>query len=1241
MATKCPECHFENPEDTFYCGKCAHPLPSSKEISASRTKTIQTPIQGLTTGSLFAGRYQVLEELGRGGMGKVYKALDKEIQEEVALKLLNPEIAGDEKTIERFRNELKYARRITHRHVCRMHDINRENETYFITMEYVPGEDLKTVIKRTGQLPENEAVPIAGQVCEGLMEAHRLGVVHRDLKPQNIMILKDGQVRIMDFGIARSLAARGVTEAGLIIGTPDYMSPEQVEGREADARSDIYALGATLYEMVTGRVPFEGDTALIIAMKQKAETPLSPKEINPRISEELTAVILKCLEKDPEKRYQTAGELLAELSCLKEGLPTAAAALKPRIPAFLIEGAEEVRLKRPVFVACSQEIEKLGRALEAALSNKGRVMFVTGEAGSGKTALVQEFARRVQETYPELIVASGKCNAHAGIGDPYLPFIEILRLLTGDVEAKWTAGSMSRDHALRLWNLLPLAVKSLSDDGPDLINIFIPGAALAARSEAFSSRMTSWLAGLKKLVERKSSLPPDLMLQQSNLLEQYTLVLQDLSREKPLLLILDDLQWVDPGSASLLFHLGRRIQGCRILVIGAFRPAEVALGRGEERHPLEPILHELKRDFGEIEIEAGKTEARRFVDDLIDSEPNRLGHKFRETLYSQTKGHPLFTVELLRNMEESGALVRDKEGRWLEGPDLDWNTLPARVDAVIEERVQRLNQKLREILTVASVEGEEFTAEVVARIQKEEVRELIKLLSRELDKRHHLVTAKGIRQLEKQRLSSYLFQHILFQRYLYNSLDQVEKAELHEEVGSILEALYGEQAEEIAVQLARHFLEAGIVPKAIDYLHKAGNKAVRLSAGAEAIAHYNKALDLLSGLPETPERDQRELALQLALLVPLMSTKGFGSPESGRAVVRARELCDRAGDMQQRFFAFFQLVNYYGTTGQYRTALKFADQMSQIGEQSKDPVLRACCYYAYAWPLLNLGELVRTVEYGRRMIDVYDQEKHGFLAYLVGYDVGVFNQGFDSWAQWILGYPDTALRLLNESVNLARRLGHQHTLGFVLLLACELNWFLGNFPQISKDTEELVPFCEKNGFIYVGAHGYFYRGERAVLQGQVKEGIAQMRQSLAIMEATGTVTCFSRLRLRLADACRKAGDLEQALAAVNWALEAVEKYDERYVEAEIYRLKGELLRILGRREDEVEGYFRKAIEISRQRFAKSWELRATMSLSRLWQSQGKREEAKKALEEVYSWFTEGFTTPDLIEAKALLESFSQ
>ena len=320
---KCPQCHFDNPSDTRYCGNCGAELRPSEEISSSETETIQGAKKELTTGSTFARRYQVIEELGKGGMGKVYKVFDKEIEEKVALKLLKPEIAAERETIERFRNELKLARKISHKNVCRMYDLSKEEGTKYITMEYVPGEDLKSLIRRIGQFTVEKAISIAKQVCEGLAEAHRLGVVHRDLKPQNIMIDREGNARIMDFGIARSLRTKGITETGVMIGTPEYMSPEQVEGKEADYRSDIYSIGVILYEMVTGKVPFEGDTTLSIAFKHKTEVPKDPRELNAQVPEEISRVILKCMEKDQEKRYQGAQELLSELSKKGEGKPEA------------------------------------------------------------------------------------------------------------------------------------------------------------------------------------------------------------------------------------------------------------------------------------------------------------------------------------------------------------------------------------------------------------------------------------------------------------------------------------------------------------------------------------------------------------------------------------------------------------------------------------------------------------------------------------------------------------------------------------------------------------------------------------------------------------------------------------------------------------------------------------------------------------------------------------------------------
>jgi len=318
----CPKCRFENPEDTHYCGKCGARLAGSSKDFASPTETLQAPKKDLTTGSTFASRFQVIEEVGKGGMGKVYKVFDKEIEEKVALKLLKPEIATDEETIKRFRNEIRVARKIVHKNVCRMYDLGQAEGTHFITMEYVEGENLKSLIRRIGQLPIGKSLSIAKQVGEGLAEAHRLRVVHRDLKPQNIMIDTEGNARIMDFGIARSLKTKGITGGEVMIGTPEYMSPEQVEGKGVDERSDLYALGVILYEMVTGRVPFEGDTALSVALKHKAETPKDPRDINAQIPDDLSQLILRCLEKDKEKRFPRTEELIQEISRIEKEIPT-------------------------------------------------------------------------------------------------------------------------------------------------------------------------------------------------------------------------------------------------------------------------------------------------------------------------------------------------------------------------------------------------------------------------------------------------------------------------------------------------------------------------------------------------------------------------------------------------------------------------------------------------------------------------------------------------------------------------------------------------------------------------------------------------------------------------------------------------------------------------------------------------------------------------------------------------------
>jgi len=320
---KCPRCQLENSGDSTYCGRCGSRLAGSFEEPQTVATRAYVPLQlELEVGTMFAGRYQVLEELGRGGMGKVYKVVDREVNEKIAIKILKPEISLDEKIIERFRNELKLARKISHPNVCRMYDLSKEKGMYFITMEYISGEDLKSTVLRVGQLSVGKTLAIARQICKGLAEAHKMGIVHRDLKPHNIIIDREGDVHILDFGIARSMKTQGITGSGVTIGTPEYMSPEQAVGEEADERSDIYSLGVIMFELLTGIVPFKANTAAGVALKQRIETPPSPKSFNQQIPDDVNRMVLRCLEKGRDKRYQKVVDVLDEISRALKGYPT-------------------------------------------------------------------------------------------------------------------------------------------------------------------------------------------------------------------------------------------------------------------------------------------------------------------------------------------------------------------------------------------------------------------------------------------------------------------------------------------------------------------------------------------------------------------------------------------------------------------------------------------------------------------------------------------------------------------------------------------------------------------------------------------------------------------------------------------------------------------------------------------------------------------------------------------------------
>jgi DNA-binding SARP family transcriptional activator/tetratricopeptide (TPR) repeat protein len=937
------------------------------------------------------------------------------------------------------------------------------------------------------------------------------------------------------------------------------------------------------------------------------------------------------------------------------------------------------------FVAREAELDWLDRQLHAALDGRGSVALITGEAGSGKTALLSEFARRAMEAHGEVVAVFGSCNAQTGLGDPYLPFREALQVLAGDVESKRAGGAVSPEHARRLWALLPEMLQAMVESGSDLIDLLVPGQALLARAQALGPGAvdSASLGRLEKLLERRPA-RQGAGPRQAGLFEQVTRVLHCLAGRRPLVVALDDLQWADRGSISLLFHLGRRLAGSRILVLGAYRPDDVAMGRGEERHPLEQVVNELERDLGEMRLDLDAAEGRRFVELLLATEPNRLDEAFRERLFRRTGGHALFTVELLRGLQERGDLVRDGGGRWVEGPRLDWERIPARVEAVIAERVGRLPKDMQRLLVVASVEGEEFTAEVAARIQGAEGREVVRILSGPLGMEHRLVAAKSVRRIDDRRLSGYRFRHSLFQQYLYGRIDEVERAELHEAVGLALEGLHGPASGEVALQLTRHFEAAGLVVKAVDYRLEAGNGAMRLYAWQEARGHFERGLELLATLPDSPERDRREVDLQLALGSTLLATDGFGSKGQIAAYARAYDVSQKVGTRVQLWPALHALANTSNARGEYRRALELGEQLLALAGRSGESWLLALAHFMLGATLFSSGvSLARSREQLEKAILFYEREpdpdRRAFLTSVNTFDVGVNARAWLANVLWILGYPDQAAARGREALASAQQLGHFLSLVLGLYAASHTHQRRGEDGPVRESVQRLQQLIAGKKLLVGDVWVEVFGGWLTVREGRVEEGLGRIREGTAAWQRTGAIFGTTAQLIVLAEACLLAGRAEEGLEAIGKGLAVVERTGARPNEADLHWWRGRLLlssqqsaisRQLsvvsdrqpavsdpppapagGRpaasdlshaspegadREREAEACFLKALEVARQQEARSYELRAATSLAGLWAGQGRRTEAGELLAPIYGWFTEGFETPDLRDARRLL-----
>lgn len=907
------------------------------------------------------------------------------------------------------------------------------------------------------------------------------------------------------------------------------------------------------------------------------------------------------------------------------------------LPEFLLDKEVSEALPSEKLFARQQELERLHAQLDAMMEGQGNILLVVGEAGSGKTMLVREFVRQAQSRYPELVSAAGYSNAFTGVGDPYLPFREILYQLSGDIQAHWKAGSFSRQYALNLWNMIPITCQSLLTYGPDLIDTIIPGQTLLELAASYAKAQPAWYTDLKEYWQYKQQHSGG-AVQQVNLFSQITAVLHQIANQAPLLLFLDDLQWADSGTIGMLFHISKQIPGSRILLIGAYRSEEVGLTQEDSRNPLIPILHEIQSSYGDIIISLDATLGRSFVEELIASEPNALDDAFHEQLFSLTGGHALFTVELLRNMQESGALVRDGRGMWVMRSDFHLETLQPQTEGVIAQRISRLPQNLQRILTLAAIEGEIFTAEIIAAVEGLPVSQVVSLLSDQLDKQHRLVRPLQIRWQDDQSISTYRFRHFLIQKYMYTYLDDIHRSHLHNQVGGEMEKIAGENKTKYAVYLARHFHQANQVKKALIYYSLAGERAVGMSAYPEAINHFEVAIKMLLSLPEDPARNEKELDLQLQLGVTCQAVMGFANEKVGQAYQRAWELSPKVDDPIKVTTTLHLLLSYYSNMAEFDTGYEILALLErrykELGEEFSDYL--GLLDWGYGYLDYLLGRIESAHENFKQALAYYDPEKYLSFSERVGVEAGIYCHGWAGLHAVWLGYLDQAKQHILAALEIAE--GHNSK-----LFTNDALWFCTWISLEMEDIEAAREYSDALLELTTQEHYFFYEAVARAFKGRIlsrdgkhQEAIASIQQGLDMFCLTGMVTTQTIYLHALAEAYCAAGRVEDGLDVILKTEQIERETGEIHQKASLQRIKGDLY-LQAENEIAAEEIYLAAVATAHEQSAKLLELQAVKRLVSLWNHQGKREQSREILQEVCDRFTEGFDTPMLIEARELLE----
>jgi len=744
------------------------------------------------------GRYQVRRRLGEGGKGIVFLAQDTVLDRGVAIKVIKGE-GLDEEGLQRVQREMRTMARLSHPNIVAIYDVGQEENQHYLVLEYVEGGDLEELTCRQAPLEAKAVVRIARGVAAALEYAHGRGIVHRDVKPGNIWLTEDGTAKLGDFGLAIATDLPKVTREGMTVGTVAYMPPEQALGRGYESRSDLYMLGATLYQLATGRPPFPGDDPVRVVFSHINDIPIPPRRLSPALPPDLEALILRLLAKEIDRRPQSAravSEALAEIAAVLER--TEAEDSEPQTPAAAVATpTPEPRWATPL-LGRAEELDELRSHVNSALQGEGRLVFITGEAGIGKTRLATETRSHARLRGAEAL--EGRCDRRGG-GMPYRPWVEMMKAY------------LNRAAAPRMTTVMANYGSELARLVPEI------GEKQAAAPSVAQG-------------------PPQ--HEKSQLFDGLSAFFIRIAREVPLVMLLDDIQWVDDSSFEFLHHLAREVADKPILLLAAYRDSELM-----DRPSLTSILLEMNRErlFTTIALKRlGQPEVAEMIVQTFGAGLAEL----TDQVFEKTEGNPFFVEEVLRSLAEQGAVRLGARG-W-ESAQVEDLALPLSVKALVEERLSRLEREdCKQLLTTASTIGSEFSFALLQNLMGWDEDSLIDALDGCIQQRL-LVERRGAAQ------EIYGFADNQAREVLYESISPLRRRRLHRRIGQAMERVYGERLEEHIEELAHHFLEANDAKKAMEYAIKAGDKAREIYTAEQAIGHYQTALSVMEGQKEGEEQ---------------------------------------------------------------------------------------------------------------------------------------------------------------------------------------------------------------------------------------------------------------------------------------------------------------------------------------------------------------------------------------------------